>query len=198
MSQRFFCENPLHLFPTEPAVLALTLFSGWPPRSARCSSLSRRRALPPPPPLPTFYRVAALSSPTFGGLAALLSSFPRRRIEFKLGPLSSSRRRIPSMRGLHRRQAPGAGGRELQGRPHPLSLPDPPCSSLARRDADAMEDAAPPLLRSVPPTPLLCSAMEDALRHGGCCSTPAPLRAPDAMEDAAPPLLQPQGTPPLL
>ena len=35
-------------------------------------------------------------------------------------------------------------------------------------------------------------------RYGGCCSTPAPLRAPDAMEDAAPPLLQPQGTPPLL
>ncbi|XP_037438055.1 uncharacterized protein LOC119305703 [Triticum dicoccoides] len=132
------------------------LFSVSPPRC--------RRAHPPPPPLPTFYRVAALSSPTFGGLAALLSSFPWRRIEFKLGPLSSSRRRIPSMRGLHRRQAPGAGGRELQGRPHPLSLPDPPRSSLARRDADAMEDAAPPLLRSAPPvlwrTPLHpCSSL---------------------------------------
>ncbi|XP_037460761.1 uncharacterized protein LOC119331698 [Triticum dicoccoides] len=69
------------------------------------------------------------------------------------------------MRGLHRRQAPGAGGRELQGRPHPLSLPDPPRSSLARRDTDAMEDAAPPLLRSVPPvlwrTPLHpCSSLK--------------------------------------
>ena len=57
--------------------------------------------------------------------------------EFKLRPLSSSRRRIPSMRGLHRRQAPGAGGRELQGRPHPLSLPDPPRKARLARACSA-------------------------------------------------------------
>ena len=72
------------------AAVRSVLFSGSP---LRC-----RRALPPPP---TFYSVAALSSPTFGGLAALLSSFPRRTSK-KLGPLSSSRRRIPSMRGRRR------------------------------------------------------------------------------------------------
>ena len=49
----FFCENPLHLFPTEPAVLALTLFSGWPPRSVRCSSPARRRAAAALSPLPS-------------------------------------------------------------------------------------------------------------------------------------------------
>ena len=72
------------------AAVRSVLFSGSP---LRC-----RRALPPPP---TFYSVAALSSPTFGGLAALLSSFPQRTSK-KLGPLSSSRRRIPSMRGRRR------------------------------------------------------------------------------------------------
>ena len=82
------------------------------------------------------------------------------------------------------------------------------CSSLGRSDADAMEDAAPPLLRSVPPTPWRtplhpCSTLKLAQapgrrRHGGRRSTPAPIRAPNAMEDAPPPLLQPKGTPPLL
>ncbi|KAE8767379.1 hypothetical protein D1007_61274 [Hordeum vulgare] len=75
---------------------------------------------------------------------------------------------------------------------HLLSLPDPPRSSLARPDADAMEDAAPPLPRSVPsmedaapPLPRSMPSMEDA-------APPLPRSMP-SMEDAAPPLLHPEG-----